>query len=104
MRASRVAGGALTGVVALAVVSFWAGVAVFFWEALKPYRMAVAEVWELIPAGARGEVAIGLGIAGGVLLVLFVIAGIFGKDQPVRRDRTNRGTYVGADADVDFDD
>jgi hypothetical protein len=104
MRASRVAGGALTGVVVLAIVAFWAGVAVFFWEALKPYRTAVVEVWELIPAGARGEVAIGLGIAGGVLLVLFVTAGIFGKDRPARRDRTNRGTYVGADAEMDFDD
>lgn len=102
MRASRVAGGALTGVVVLAIVAFWAGVAVFFWEALKPYRMAVVEVWELIPAGARGEVAIGLGIAGGALLVLCVIAGVFGKDQPARRP--SRGTYVGADAEVDFDD
>jgi hypothetical protein len=104
MRASKVAGGALTGVVALAIVAFWAGAAVFFWAALKPYRVAVAEVWELIPAGARGEVAVGLGIAGGVLLALFVIAGIFGKDQPARRDRASRGTYAGVDAEVDFDD
>jgi len=99
-RATKIAGGALTGVVALGIVAFWAGVAVFFWQALKPYRLAVADLWGLIPAGARHEVGLGLAIAGGVVLILFVIVCFAVKDEPVRYRGAGRGTHVGVDIDV----
>lgn len=87
-------------VVALGMVAFWAAVAVFFWQALKPYRVAAAELWGLIPAGARHEVGLGLAIAGGILLILFVIACIAGKGEPVRYSSADRGTSVGVDVDA----
>jgi hypothetical protein len=91
----------LTGVVVLLFVAFGAAMAVIFWEALRPYRVAVAELWGLIPAGARHEVGFGLAIAGGVLLILFVIAAVLGKGEPPRRrSSAGRGTSIGVDADV----
>jgi hypothetical protein len=99
-RASKVAGGALTGVVALGIVAFWAAVAALFWQATKPYRLIVADLWGLVPAGARHEVGLGLAIAGGVLLILFVIACIVAKDEPVRRRSADRGTRIGVDVDA----
>lgn len=98
-RASKLAVGALTGVVALGIVAFWAVMALFFWQALKPFRLIVADLWELIPADSRSEVGVGLAIAGAVLLILFVILGIVVKDQPAPYGRRTRGTYVGADVD-----
>jgi len=107
-RASKIAGGAFTGVVVLAIVAFWAVVAVFIWQALKPFWMIVVDLWELIPPGARGEVGLGLAIAGGILLIAFVILVIVTKDTPVRpgggSGRSSRSTSVGVDfdgADID---
>ncbi|MEU7903374.1 hypothetical protein [Actinoplanes sp. NPDC049118] len=89
----------MTGVIALGIVAFWAAVAAIIWQALKPYRMVVVDLWELIPAGARPEVGLGLAIAGGVLLILFVIAGVVGKGEPAQYGGTARETYVGVDVD-----
>ena len=102
------AGGAFTGAVVLAIVAFWAGVAVVVWHALRPYRLLVMDLWELIPPGARGEVGLGLAIAGGILLILFVIAVIVSKDTPVgpsgggsRSSSPSVGVdFDGADIDV----
>jgi hypothetical protein len=107
-RASKTRDGVLTAIAGLVLLAFWAGVAVFFWYALEPYRLMVVELWELIPASARTEVGAGLAIAGGVLLVLFVIVGFVAKDTPAptpaRRSRAGGSTHVGVDieaADVD---
>jgi len=106
-RASRITGAAFTGAVVLAIVAFWAVVAVFIWQALKPYGLLVADLWELIPPGARGEVGLGLAIAGGMLLIFFVILCIVSKDKPVRPSggrSSSRRTSVGVDfdgADID---
>jgi len=100
MRASKVADGAFIGVVALGMLAFWAAVAAIFWQALKPYRLLVVELWELIPVGARHEVGLGLAIAGGILLILFVIACILGKDEPARPSGPPRRTHVGVDIDA----
>ncbi|WP_433720347.1 hypothetical protein ACQP2Y_35260 [Actinoplanes sp. CA-051413] len=94
------AGGAFTGAVMLAIVAFWAAVAVFIWQALKPYRLMVVDLWELIPPGARGEVGLGLAIAGGILLILFVILVIV-SDTRVGPSggSSSRSTSVGVDLD-----
>ena len=72
-------------VVVLVVVAVGALLAVVAWEALKPFRMAAVDLWELIPAGARHEVAIGLAVAGWVLLVLFAVVGYRLKAAPEPR-------------------
>jgi hypothetical protein len=100
-RASKIGDGALIAVVGLAIAAFWAGVAVFFWLALKPYRLLVGDLWELIPAGARPATGLGLAIAGGVLLLLFILAVIAGK--PARRSHaagTPGAIHVGVDIDA----
>ena len=97
--ASKFAGGTFTVIVVLGIVAFWAAAAVLFWSALKPYRLLVVDLWELIPAGARFEVGLGLGIAGGVLLILFVILGFVGNGRPTVAGGTSRSTYIGLDAD-----
>lgn len=61
----------------------------------SPSHIATAAT--LIPPGARGEVGIGLGIAGGLLLI---VAGCLGKDEPVRHRGAARQTYVGVDIDA----
>jgi hypothetical protein len=84
----------------LTIVAFWAAVAVFIWQALKPYRLMVVDLWELIPPGARGEVGLGLAIAGGILLILFVILVIV-SDTRVGPggSSSSRSTSVGVDLD-----
>ncbi|MEU8233837.1 hypothetical protein AB0C12_29990 [Actinoplanes sp. NPDC048967] len=101
------AGGAFTGAVMLTIVAFSAAVAVFIWQALKPYRLLVVDLWELIPPGARGEVGLGLAIMGGILLILFVVLAVVSKDTPAEPgggSSSRRSTSVGVDfdgADID---
>ncbi|MEU8608222.1 hypothetical protein AB0C29_09490 [Actinoplanes sp. NPDC048791] len=101
-RASKIAGGAFTGVAGLAIVAFWALVAVFIWQALKPFWLIVVDLWELIPPGARGEVGLGLAIAGGILLILFVIAVIV-SDTPAGSSGGGTTSSRSASVGVDFD-
>ena len=98
------AGGAFTGVVVLAIVAFWAVVAVFIWQALKPFWLIVVDLWELIPPGARGEAGLGLAIAGGILLILFVVLVIVSDTRVGPGGGSSRSTSVGVDfdgADID---
>jgi hypothetical protein len=88
-RLSKVGGNALIGVCVAAYVAFRVALAVVFvlglWYASEPIRALVAWLWELIPAGARGEVGVGLAIAGGLLLLGFVALCFQVEDAPVRR-------------------
>ncbi|WP_189330493.1 hypothetical protein [Actinoplanes ianthinogenes] len=83
----------------LGIVAFWAAVAALFWQALKPYRLLIADLWALIPPAARPAAGIGLAIAAGILVILVVIAGIVGKNDPVPPRGTARRTRVGVDLD-----
>src|SRR5262245_26068545 len=95
-RASKIADGAFAGLGLLAVLAYWAGLAALIWH-FTPVGMLVRDLWELIPAGARGEVGVGLAIAGGVLLIGFVVLGFVVKDAPAPpRRRTGGGTSFDA--------
>jgi hypothetical protein len=107
-RLSKVGDNALIGAFVAAYVAFRVGLAVVFvlglWYVSEPIRALVAWLWELIPAGARGEVGVGLAIAGGLLLLGFIALCFQVKDAPVRRSHGG-GQFsfeVGADG-VDVD-
>ncbi|GLW27776.1 hypothetical protein [Actinoplanes regularis] len=96
---SKIFDGLLTGVALLGFAAVGAVGAIIFWQALLPYRMLVADLWNLIPAGARAEAGIGLAIAGGALLTFLILVGTFSKDEPGRYSGTARSGYAGFDED-----
>lgn len=55
-----------------------------FWY-LTPIEDLVAWLWDFIPAGARGEVGAGLGIAGGLLVLGFLAWCFLAKPEPTGR-------------------
>ena len=98
---SKAFSGALTGIFVLVIVSFWAVVAVLFWMALTPYRLAVVELWGLVPADSRTEIAVALSIAGAVPLTAFIVACVVDKSDPAPYESTPRERRGGLDIDLD---
>ena len=86
-RLAKLGDNALTVVLVGGYVVFRVGlygiVLLGFWY-LTPIQDLVPWLWHLIPAGARGEVGVGLGITGGLLVLGFLAWCFFGTAEPAR--------------------